>query len=386
MFRRVLSWCLMVIFVLFSNGIMAGGIKTKNIDQTTGQVLDPSPSFKNIYRRGETLPPDKRDVEPGAASASSAVSSGMSITSGGGEGGIAAGSMQVLYQVHVLGEAKAPGTYRISPSERVSEVLARAGGITESGSERMIELRRSDGKIKHVDLFAFKIFGRLDENPYLMDNDVIFVPLLKSLVQVVGAVKRPDYYELKQEKNLKEVIDIAGGLGNSYSPDQPIRVIRFEAGQKKIEEVPIYEADLISFSVRNGDVIYVPDVVTANNTFDFNVISPPGSQPFYPAYEDRVYILGGISRPGAYPFNPFNTIGQYISLAGGLTEYGRNKYTVISTDGKVRRAKDNDSVNPGETISIARRALRPIDWVGFSMSLASFGLSTTSTVLALTMR
>ena len=39
----------------------------------------------------------------------------------------------LTYQVHILGEIKNPGTYRITASDRLSEVLLRAGGIGEQG-------------------------------------------------------------------------------------------------------------------------------------------------------------------------------------------------------------------------------------------------------------
>lgn len=286
------------------------------------------------------------------------------------------------YQVHVLGEVMNPGTYRVSASDRLSEVLQRAGGLAMNGSERNIELRRRGG-VTHIDLLAFKLNGRLEDNPYLTDNDVIFVPLRNKVVQVVGATKRPDMYELRNERTLEDVVALSGGFNAATAMDEPIRVIRFADGKKTVEEVPIEKAALDDFPVQNGDVVVVPNVVTKDTSFDYNVASIPGDQVFYPSYEDRVFVLGGAAFPGAYPFSPYYMVSQYVSLAGGLNDRGTPKYRITSIDGKVRKAKPNDRVNPGDTITIKEHWMSPAAWAAFALGFASFGLSASSTIIAL---
>lgn len=44
----------------------------------------------------------------------------------------------------IQGEVTTPGKYRIEPDMTVMQAIARAGGITERGSERRIELKRAD--------------------------------------------------------------------------------------------------------------------------------------------------------------------------------------------------------------------------------------------------
>ncbi len=45
-------------------------------------------------------------------------------------------------QFSIVGEVGAPGRYRIEPGMTVMQAIARAGGITERGSERRIQLKR----------------------------------------------------------------------------------------------------------------------------------------------------------------------------------------------------------------------------------------------------
>ena len=45
-----------------------------------------------------------------------------------------------------------------------------------------------------------------------MPGDVIFILPIGNIVSVDGAVRRPAIYELKDEKNVAQVIAVAGGL------------------------------------------------------------------------------------------------------------------------------------------------------------------------------
>jgi len=346
--------------------------------QADKQELGPAPSFRGGEGRSQGRGYQDEGSQPGMMQIPSGMSGGRP---GGGLGEAALTSMG--YQVHVLGEVMKPGTYRVSASDRVSEVIRRAGGLADNGSERLIEIRRKGGRSRKVDLLDFSLHGKLNQNPYLTDNDVIFVPLRKSVIQVVGAVRRPDFYELKNEKNLKDVVKLSGGFNAATAKDEPIRVIRFAEGEKTISEVAIADRAMQEFEINNGDVVVIPNMVTKDTKFDYNVASIPGDQVFYPSYEDRVFVLGGVAFPGAYPFSPYYTLSQYITLAGGLSDRGTDKYKVTSIDGKTRRAKLNQRVNPGDTILVKQKIMSNAAWAGFGLSIASFGLAASSTIIAI---
>lgn len=293
----------------------------------------------------------------------------------------------LMYQVHVLGEVKIPGTYRIAASDRLSEVLKHAGGVDEGGSERKIEVRRQGEATKRYDLLAFQIFGDLAGNPYLLDNDVIFVPLRGPTVNVVGAVMRPREYELKNEKTLADAIKLAGGFSVGVAQKQPLRVVRFVDNEKEVTEILPDSAEFSSFLIKNGDTIYIPNVITEKNKFDYDIPKLPGDNIFYPSFEDRVFILGGVNSPGAYTFNPYYTLPQYLSLAGGTSTMSTSNIKILSPEGKtVKITKKNRNtiiINPGDTVLIGQRRIPPEGWVTLFMSIASFSLATTATVLAL---
>jgi protein involved in polysaccharide export with SLBB domain len=331
--------------------------------------LGPAPSFRGGERQGET---QYEQMMPGMPQ----------MRSGQLEAGEAA-MMGAGYSVHVLGEVQNPGTYLLPASTRVAQAIQRAGGIAENGSERNIEIRRKGGGVRHVDLLRFKLHGKLSDNPYLTDNDVVFVPLRDRVIQVVGAVKRPEMYELKAEKTLADVVDLAGGFNNAVARSEPVRVIRYVEGEKIVDEVPNDSRDLDNYSIKSGDVVVVSNVVTKDTEFDYNVASIPGDQVFYPSYEDRVFVLGGVAFPGAYPFSPYYTLSQYVTLAGGISDRGSDDFKVTAIDGKTRKAKLSERVNPGDTIMVKQKIMSNAQWAGFGLSIASFGLAASSTIIAI---
>jgi hypothetical protein len=60
---------------------------------------------------------------------------------------------------------------------------------------------------------------------------------------------------------------------------------------------------------------------------------------------------------------------------------------VITPEGKKagirKKNMDTFTINPGDTILIGERRIAPEGWVSILMSVAGFGLSTTSTILLL---
>lgn len=291
----------------------------------------------------------------------------------------------VTYQVHIVGEVQSPGTYRVTASDRLQEVLQRAGGVLERGSLRNIQLRRKDIGLKTYDLLMFRLRGDLQSNPYVLDNDVVYVPLRKQVVQIVGSVLRPDMYELKGERTIAQAIALAGGFSVGVEKLAPLRIIRFEHGNKQVIQVPYHDAD--TFTIRKGDVVFVPNVLTAKHDFDYNVVKLPGEEVFYPSYDDRVFVLGGVYNPGPYQFNPYYSISQYLTLAGGTTKLSRtNAMKIIKLNGQEQQLKGQLAgvqVNPGETIFIPERRLPPESKISFVLGLVTTVLGTVTTAVAL---
>ncbi|MFO1518602.1 MAG: SLBB domain-containing protein [bacterium] len=314
---------------------------------------------------------------------------GLEGTAGGlGTSSSGLGAAGLIYQVNIVGEVKRPGTYRIPPSTRLSEALQMAGGIRNNGSERNIELRQpGGGPGKKMDLTAFKLFGRLEDNPYLVDNQVIFVPIKQRVVEIEGAVNRPGIYELKGERTLADLVRLGGGVTQGVSRKDPIRVIRYGSDEKKnIIEIQNAPEELRKTEILNGDVAVVPHMFTTQNTFDYNLKKLPNDNLFYPSYEDRVFVIGAVEVPGAYNFNQYYKLSNYLALAGGMTRMAKGYVKVVEPSGQERKLKPDDRgflINPGDTLYIPEKALSRETWISLITTLASLGLSAATSVVVL---
>lgn len=260
-----------------------------------------------------------------------------------------------------------------------------AGGILDRGSERRVEIRRRDGGRRRADLASFKTTGNLAANPYLLDDDVIFVPLKDRVVEIEGSVKRPGYYELTGERTIEDLARLAGGFTAGAAGAGSLRVIRFQDGAKQLLDVDNEPSARREFVLQNADVVVVPHIFTENKKFDYNLGKLPGERSiFYPSYEERVFVLGAVALPGPYAFSPYYDVRQYLTIAGGTTKLAKSKkIRIITADGKTIKASNVTGINPGDTIVVPEKYMAPETFATLVVGIAASVVGITSAVVTL---
>ena len=163
--------------------------------------------------------------------------------------------------VNLFGEVFKPGSYSVSAINTAFNALVAAGGPSDIGSVRSIQLIRSGKPAKTIDVYDFMNNPIARDNFYLEDNDIIQVPVIGRVVDVQGAVIRPSKYELLPNENLAKVIKFAGGLrDNAYN--DIIQVKRFENDKEILIDVKY--KDLVNsksdFTLLPGDVIRIDSI------------------------------------------------------------------------------------------------------------------------------
>lgn len=197
--------------------------------------------------------------------------------------------------VTVLGEARVPGSYQMNPGSTVLDALLFAKGPSDSGSYRAVQLQRDGKVIAWYDIYNVLVYGKTAATR-LRNGDRIFVPLMGDEIAITGEVKRPGRYELRQEKSLKQILDLAGGVA-AEGFSKVLKVNRVSSNQmRKIVDISVKEAP--SFSVQDGDVISVESVV--NNL------------------KNGVYLSGAVTRPGWYQLVQGMRVSSLIQQAEGL--------------------------------------------------------------------
>ena len=99
-----------------------------------------------------------------------------------------------------------------------------AGGVNKIGSLRSIKVIRDGKTVADLDIYDFIMEGRLKDDIRLQDGDVILVNPYQTLVQILGKVKRPMYYEMKPAETVASLLKYAGGfMGDAYK--KAVRII-----------------------------------------------------------------------------------------------------------------------------------------------------------------
>jgi polysaccharide export outer membrane protein len=124
--------------------------------------------------------------------------------------------------VTVLGAVGSPGLVPINRPYRLSEVLARVGGVREGAADYII-VRPETGPEKryNVDKLAS---GDSSEDPMVAAGDKIFAPTAE-LFYLTGQVKSPGTYPIKTGMTIAQAIARGGGLTDSGT-DKHVKVTR----------------------------------------------------------------------------------------------------------------------------------------------------------------
>ena len=144
--------------------------------------------------------------------------------------------------VIVLGAVATPGLLPVDRAYRLSEVIARVGGLRENGSDEVL-LRRETGEEYRL-RFDQIAMGGPNEDPVVNPGDKVFVPEAKTFY-IYGQVNSPGNYRMSDDMSLQKALARAGGL-TSLGSEGRIKVVRDGVELKKFKlGDPILPDDVI---------------------------------------------------------------------------------------------------------------------------------------------
>ena len=227
----------------------------------------------------------------------------------------------IVNEISISGQVKNPGSYVLTDSMTIKDILIRAGGIEDKNYLKsvyldQIEIIRVDENsdfnlvigLSYKDLLTTNKF----DNFILQKDDQIIVH--KNInykkdnnIQVEGEVLIPGLYTIdKQNVTLSEIIQVAGGFTNNAFLDG----IQIDRGNKKLVW------DDFSIALLKGDHIFVPQ--------------KPGV----------IEIKGEVYNPGLIHYKKGRSVMSYVNSAGGITtNANRFNISVAYPNGNVKLAK-----------------------------------------------
>jgi protein involved in polysaccharide export with SLBB domain len=204
-------------------------------------------------------------------------------------------------RVYVVGDVEHPGAYDVSSLSTPLNAEFAAGGPTQNGSLRVVQHWRGDKLLQSVDVYDLLLHGVTTDILPLAEGDTVRVPTVGPQVTVEGMVRRPDIYELRDEKTLAAVIRLTGGILPAATLKH-IEVDRLVAHEKRTMlslNIPdnatpaVVETELAAFHVQDDDIVHV--------------------FPMAPYNQDAVYVEGHVLRPGKYAFHPGMKLSDLIT-------------------------------------------------------------------------
>ena len=199
-------------------------------------------------------------------------------------------------RVFVLGDVSHPGSYTVSSLSTMTHALFLSGGVSNVGSLRRVELKRSGELVQTLDLYKFLLAGDSSADLRLQPGDVVFVPPVGARVTVEGEVKRPAIYEVKQERSLADVLALAGGQMAS-SDKTYVEVERIAAGsERKVLNFDVAKSSDLSASVQDGDIVRVRRVSRQ--------------------ISNEIKVTGYVKYPGTYPWSENRDLSTVLKQAG----------------------------------------------------------------------
>ncbi len=233
-------------------------------------------------------------------------------------------------QVYVVGQARFPGSYAVPSLSTLISALFAAGGPSKTGTMRDIQVRRRNKIIAHFDMYDFLFRGDKSQDIRLQSEDVISIPPIGPLaaigaptkeiigiaaaegkaesgknnvepMQVGGPIKVPAIYEIRNEKTLTSLLNLAGGLSGTAFKGR-VQVLRIQNNRETV----LFEDDL--------------NKVLTGKTRDVTLVDGDFVKIFHvpEVVEKKVRLTGAVKTVGEFGLYESMRVKDLIEYAGGL--------------------------------------------------------------------
>lgn len=239
----------------------------------------------------------------------------------GGSLRLQAGEAEALRQVSITGAVRHPGDYTVTPGDRLSDLIERAGGLTNQAF--------ADGAV------FTRAAARREERKR---NQRAARELDQAIARLLIREEEPDRDLVSMSERLAEELRSAGTLGR----------ITVTADPETLAQRPDLDPLL-----REGDAV------------------------FYPERDLTVRVSGEVLSPAALQFTTDKTPTDYLREAGGFTSLAdKSRAFIVYPDGSARPLRisawqyDPAHVVPGSTI-VAPRDPKPFDAVELTANIGN---------------
>jgi len=245
--------------------------------------------------------------------------------------------------INIVGEAINFGSFTLPAINTAFNALVAAGGPSNIGSVRNIQLIRAGEQPRRIDIYEYLLNPSIQNEYYLQENDYINIPIAERLVTITGSVKKTYTYELIRGEELKKLLEFAGGFtDNAYQGK--IQIKRYINDKEEIIDVDFRTLQgSRDFQLLSGDIVKVI--------------------PIAKPYKNFVDIDGAVEYPGRFELTNGMKVSDLIQKAT-LNEEARNDVAFIqrsNLDGTVRYERIDLTAVLGSPNTASNLVLNPKD-------------------------
>lgn len=234
---------------------------------------------------------------------------------------------RIYISVNVTGFVANPGTYQMTPLNRVADAIKISGGtlpkttiieepesiqavkaiqdslLQNNQALRSVELVRG-GQSTICDLMDFLRNGNLEQNPLLRDGDVIRVSPVSESVSITGEIYMPGEYEYVEGDMLADILSLAQGLtpGADLSG---VNIYRYRENGT--------DFDIHAINLGRQDAKDIP-----LQAFDRVIIARDSEL----RRDWKITVEGNVKAPGEYLIGEDTTLYDILLLCGGPSSRG----------------------------------------------------------------
>jgi protein involved in polysaccharide export with SLBB domain len=287
--------------------------------------------------------------------------------------------------VGIFGGIKIPGNYEFIQGESLSQFVDLAGGLRPDADSNKVEITRF---ISSKEKFSFITTMSKADTIIISSEDHIMVRYdqdykRQDIVYINGEVKYPGVYAIEPGKTtIGDALQKVGGF--TTRADQSKIIIN----NKSIAKIPDRE---------NKRILLIPDenrspeekayikarILTKKGTIESSSLEQAESLMSLPLVNedeivilenfDYIEILGGVLKPGRYPYTTDITFDEYVDLAGGITNTAtRKKFIIKAGTGQRLPINKTVQIENGDTIFIPEK-MEYNKWIILKDILASLG-------------
>lgn len=205
-------------------------------------------------------------------------------------------------RVYVTGYAQTPGAYTVNNLSSLVNVVMAAGGPSNAGSFRSIQLKRAGKVISTFDLYDLLLKGDKSADRPVTAEDVIHVGPAGTQVAITGAVNKPAIYETKAGESLQDLLAYAGGFVSGANA-QSVNYLGLAARQQGFKTIS--NVEFTAKKLVDGDIYLATSEVALRQPIDKQM--------------RMVRVDGQVNKPGLYVLKPGQTLQDALVAAGGLS-------------------------------------------------------------------